>query len=145
MQSSVIKDTVFPLPAASESEMKRDMDLMRQILLEVESWNDLELKTVRIDGVEDINLNREVERLYDSGYLEGIVTSGSYQSQYKRIAVRDLSPKGNDLLNSIRNPEVWSKTKKGVEAAGGFTMELLADLAKGFIKKKIEDHTGVKL
>jgi Hypothetical protein (DUF2513) len=143
MQSSIIKDTVSPLPAASESEMKRDMDLMRQILLEVESWNDLGPRQVVIDGADDIKLNREVERLYDTGYLEGIASS-PIQSQYKRIAVRDLSPKGNDLLNSIRNPEVWSKTKKGAEAAGGFTMELLADLAKGFVKKKIEDHTGVK-
>ena len=78
MQSSVI---TFASGIGERNE--RDMDLMRQILLEVESWNDLELKTVRIDGVEDINLNREVERLYDSGYLEGIVTSGSDQSQYK--------------------------------------------------------------
>jgi hypothetical protein len=124
--------------------MKRDMDLMRQILLEVESWTDLGPKSVMISGVEDVKLNREVERLYDAGYLEGFA-SNPHEGQYKLIAVTDLSPKGNDLLNSIRDPDVWNKTKKGVEAAGGFTLDLLKDLAKGFIKKKIEDHTGVKL
>jgi hypothetical protein len=140
-----VEDTVAPLPSASESEMKRDMDLMRQILLEVESWNDLGPRQVSIDGVDDIiKLNREVERLYDTGYLEGI-TSSPIQSPYKRIAVTDLSPKGQDLLNSIRNPEVWSKTKKGAEAAGGFTVDLLFDLAKGFIKRAMEDLTGFQL
>jgi len=49
------------------------------------------------------------------------------------------------LPDSIRSPDVWAKTKAGAYAAGGFTVELLADLAKGFIKKQIEDRTGVKL
>jgi Hypothetical protein (DUF2513) len=144
MQSSVIKDTVSPLPSASESEMKRDMDVLRQILFEVESWNDLGPKTVAIDGVEDIQLNRGVEMLYDAEYLEGIASS-SYQRQYKRIAVRDLSMKGHDFLDSIRDPDVWNKTKKGAETAGVFTLELLRDLAKGFAKKQIEEKTGIKL
>jgi Hypothetical protein (DUF2513) len=69
-------------------------------------------KTVMIDGVEDIKLNRSVEMLYDAGYIEGIASS-PYQSQYKRIAVRDLSMKGHDFLNSIRDQDVWNKTKKG--------------------------------
>lgn len=144
MQFPVAEDTVSPLLLASGSGMKRDMDLIRQILLEVESRNDLALKPVRIDGIDEINLNREVERLYDSGYLEGIADN-QYQSQYKRIAVKDLSMKGHDFLDLIRDPDVWNKTKKGAEAAGGFTLDLLKDLAKGLIKKKIEDHTGVKL
>ena len=46
---------------------------------------------------------------------------------------------------SIRDPDVWNKTKKGALAAGGFTLNLLNDLAKGFIKKKIEDSTGIML
>ena len=29
-------------------------------------------------------------------------------------------------------------------AAGGFTVDLLKDLAKGLIKKQIEERTGVK-
>jgi len=43
------------------------------------------------------------------------------------------------------DPEIWRKTKDGAAAAKGWTMDLLADLAKGFIKKQIEDRTGVKL
>ena len=58
---------------------------------------------------------------------------------------RRLSWQGHDFLDSIRDPEVWNKTKKGAAAAGGFTFDLLKDLAKGFIKTKIEEHTGIKI
>jgi len=61
------------------------------------------------------------------------------------VAFRRLSWHGHDFLDSVRSPEVWKKTKKGAEAAGGFTVDLLKDLAKGFVKKQIEEYTGVKL
>jgi len=60
-------------------------------------------------------------------------------------AIGGLSWQGHDFLDSVRNPDVWAKTKKGAEAAGGFTADLLKDLAKGFVKKQIEEYTGVKL
>jgi hypothetical protein len=39
----------------------------------------------------------------------------------------------------------WAKTKNAAAGAGGFTIELLKDLAKGLVKKQIEVLTGVKL
>ena len=56
-----------------------------------------------------------------------------------------LSWAGHDFVDSVRSAEVWAKTKKGAEAAGGFTVDLLKDLAKGFIKRQVEELTGVKL
>lgn len=61
------------------------------------------------------------------------------------IVFERLTVAGHDFVDSVRSPEVWAKTKKGAEAAGGFTVDLLKDLAKGFVKKQIEDLTGVKL
>lgn len=37
------------------------------------------------------------------------------------------------------------EAKKAAAGAGGFTLDLLEDLAKGLIKKQVEEHTGVKL
>jgi hypothetical protein len=45
----------------------------------------------------------------------------------------------------VRDPKIWAKTKDGALAAGGFTVDLLKDLAKGFVKKQIEERTGVTL
>jgi Hypothetical protein (DUF2513) len=59
--------------------------------------------------------------------------------------INGLTWAGHDFLDSIRDPKIWEKTKKGAEAAGGFTVDLLKDLAKGLVKKQIEEYTGVKL
>lgn len=74
----------------------------------------------------------------------GLVETGGVKPSVG-IGFRRLSWAGHDFLESIRSPEVWAKTKAGALAAGGFTVELLGDLAKGFIKKQIEDRTGIKL
>lgn len=52
---------------------------------------------------------------------------------------------GHDFLDTIRDPAIWRETKAGAKQAGGFSIELLKALAKGLIKKKIEQHTGVEL
>lgn len=49
------------------------------------------------------------------------------------------------MQESHRDPDVWDRTKAGALQAGGFTVELLKDLAKGFVKKQIEDRTGISL
>jgi hypothetical protein len=56
-----------------------------------------------------------------------------------------LSWAGDDFLDSVRDPEIWRQTKEGAKKAGGFTVELLGDLAKGLIKTQIKKHTGVEL
>jgi hypothetical protein len=70
---------------------------------------------------------------------------GSYDRVSGTFDIERLSMDGHDFLDSIRDPNVWSKTKNGALAAGGFTVDLLFDLAKGFIRKQIEDGTGIKL
>ncbi len=61
------------------------------------------------------------------------------------IGFRCLTWEGHDFLDSVRDPKIWAKTKDGALAAGGFTVDLLKDLAKGFVKKQIEERTGVTL
>lgn len=74
----------------------------------------------------------------------GLIDEGGIRPA-EGIGFRSLTWEGHDFLDSVRSPEVWAKTKKGAEAAGGFTVDLLKDLAKGFVKKQIEEYTGVKL
>jgi hypothetical protein len=61
------------------------------------------------------------------------------------IGFRSLTWAGHDFLDSVRDPEIWAKTKEGAKKAGGFSLDLLSSLAKGLLKKKIEEHTGIVL
>lgn len=129
--------------------MRRDMDLIRAIMLKLEEMpvaqGTAEVLTpgesaMAFDGYSPEQIAYHLNLITEAGLLvhHGRMSDGS-------IVFERLSVAGHDFVDAVRSSEVWAKTKKGAEAAGGFTVDLLKDLAKGFIKKQIEDLTGVKL
>lgn len=126
------------------------MDLIRELLLKLEamplrpgvialvSGHDEE---TAIEGWTPEEIGEHLRMLQRGGLIE---TPGS-QPLDGSITFRALTWEGADFLDSVRDPETWAKTKKAAAGAGGFTLELLKDLAKGLIKKQVEEHTGVKL
>jgi hypothetical protein len=125
--------------------MQRDMDLIRGLLLKLEAL------PMRRGGI--VTIAPDDEEIAVPGYdpdqidyhLSQIRKSGGGAHPMVGIGFRCLTPAGHDFLDSVRDPEIWAKTKKGAEAAKGFTIDLLKDLAKGLVKKQIEEFTGVKL
>jgi hypothetical protein len=125
--------------------MKRDMDLVRELLLKIEaappraSWKAIVTTTD----------NDEAEKaLWHLKLIEeaGLIRSKPLHVQGMRYPeMIELTWEGHDFLDSVRDPKIWEKTKEGAEAAGGFTVDLLKDLAKGLVKKQVEEWTGVKL
>ena len=124
--------------------MKRDMDLIRAILLNVEEKRKGN-KFLQID-YEDF-AGHKPEDVY--GHLVLISDSGLLKPHHQSFDMlpmtNGLTKEGFDFLDSVRNPEIWEKTKKTAEKVGGWTIDILADLAKGFLKTKIAKHTGVEI
>lgn len=77
--------------------------------------------------------------LLDAGFIDG----GA--SGVCTFYVNKITWAGHDFLDSVRDEKTWSKTKAGALAAGGWTFDMLKDLAKGYIKKQAEELTGIKL
>jgi hypothetical protein len=77
--------------------------------------------------------------------MDRLFVIGSYDRTSGIFDVERLSMDGHDSLDSIRSPDVWNKIKKDALIAGGFTLDLLMKLATGYIKKALEDATGIKL
>ena len=61
------------------------------------------------------------------------------------LANPSITWEGHDFLDTVRDSEVWRKTKEGATAAGGFTFDIVKELAKGLIKTQIKKHTGLEL
>lgn len=130
--------------------MKRDLDLVRELLLRLESLPVTSQGIVAVKpngasiGIESYTpqqISYHLSLLKEAGFLdctENTMSDGT-------IAFRGLTWAGHDFLDSVRDPKTWARTKEGALAAGGFTLDILKDLAKGLIKKQIEEHTGVKL
>lgn len=126
--------------------MKRDMDLVRKLLLQVEEGQGLGSRDLLQGNVAYGEAERVIEHLRmlidDAKFMIGIP---AHTVGGKGWIGLKLTWAGHDFLDSVRDPEVWAKTKKGALAAGGFTVDLLKDLAKGFIRQQIEERTGVRL
>jgi hypothetical protein len=133
--------------------MKRDMDLIRELLLKIEAGQNTfapissDMAAALGIPIEEPMSREAAERL--AGHLELLEQGGLIEIEARMGAgtyhIGAITWAGHDFLDSVRDPKIWEKTKSGAEAAGGFTVDLLKDLAKGFIRKQVEEHTGVKL
>ncbi|HEX4159226.1 MAG TPA: DUF2513 domain-containing protein [Rhizomicrobium sp.] len=127
--------------------MKRDMDLVREILLGLEKTS-LQPGEFLVFGADDASMIDGYdadECIYNLRLAIGAGLVQSSNDHGVAVVVNGLTWEGHDFLDQIRDPEIWRITKEGAKKAGGFSFDLLAALAKGFLKKKIEEHTGVQL
>ena len=123
--------------------MKRDPDLIRAILLLVEeSPPDEHIADFSSLALDQALIVEHIKLLQDAHLVDARVQE--YMVGASAIILR-MTSAGHDFLDRIRDPEIWRKTKEGAQKAGGFSLELLGALAKGLVKKKIEQHTGVDL
>jgi hypothetical protein len=134
--------------------MKRDMDLVRELVLRVESFDPLTggpaetflnlnsaEPALQFDGFTVAEVHYHLRLLKDAGFLDTArELPGSAQ-----VMAKGLSWSGHDFADSVRDADIWRETKAGAKKAGGFTIDILVALAKGFVKKKIEEHTGIRL
>lgn len=126
--------------------MKRDMDYVRQVLMELEEGKTIydprppELGFKDVEEFQSVNdlwkLKEHLRLMMDGGlvYIELVVGAR---------AKACLTWQGYDYLDAVRDPEIWKRTKDGAIAAGGFTFALLKEIAVGFLKKKVGNATGI--
>ncbi|PQZ91913.1 MULTISPECIES: DUF2513 domain-containing protein [Pseudomonas] len=128
--------------------MRRDMDLMRLVVLKVEEDHQGPNHLVEY---EDFNHQMVIE-----GFTPDQVEYHLKLAMQSRLfdmpgnagwlyIFQGLTPAGHDFADSVRDEKIWKMTKEGALKAGGLTFELLGQLAKGLIKQQLEKHTGVAL
>lgn len=112
--------------------MKRDMDLIRLILIEVEkmvNWSDWEHTNIEDYTHEEISYH--VMLLKEAGLIEakGFCDGGEW------IPGR-LTWDGHEFLDSTRNETVWKKVKgKITEMGGGLAFEVIKFLSVTYSKE----------
>ena len=115
--------------------MKRDYDLIRFILIDVEADVDEWSKNVNQQAKADYDvINGHVELLVDHGELKYPTDN---KGQYDVLidgtwipSLCKLTMEGHDLLDNIRNPSIFKKIKQKVENIGGqVSLEIFKTLA----------------
>lgn len=125
--------------------MKRDMDLVREILLHAEALSSGYVNDVpELEGYTEEQVGYHIYLMEKAGLVDA-ADSSTLESDSPSAILLNVTWQGHDFLDSIRDPEIWKQTKEVARRAGGFSFELLGDLAKGLLKTQIEKYTGLKL
>lgn len=130
--------------------MRRNDDIIRNILVIVEEHGDPVSSRLTVQNVCALMAASErVEKLPDQRYHEvqghvkmafdaGLVF-GDERPNSRRWLLYNLrlSPSGHDYVESVRDPEIWRKTKEAASKVGGVTIGLMVDIAKTEIKRAL--------
>jgi hypothetical protein len=125
--------------------MKRDMDLIRSLLLDIEeaavpmrgaSYSE-ENMLLKFPDHDPNFVRAHLSLIQDAGLIQSAQYLGN------QIDEVNMTWQGHEFLEEIRNDDVWNQTKSGAKQVGSFGIELIRDIAKGIIKKKIHDLSGV--
>jgi hypothetical protein len=98
--------------------MKRDWDVIREVLSEVENLSAKQISELHYDASKDQSSKSEhAIFLWKAGFIEGIDASGMNRPY---LIAQGLTWDGHELLDTIRSKPVWEKIKatafdKGVE------------------------------
>jgi Hypothetical protein (DUF2513) len=130
-------------PYSSSLRMKRDLDLMREILLKVEAGTGqtplFALKDLS-DSPADIGYN--VTLLKDAAFVEANLISFNGPDSITGVIVR-MTNAGHDYLDSVRDPKIWKKTKSVLENVGGSAaLEVVKETAIKITAELIKHYMG---
>ena len=115
--------------------MKRDIDLIRSILQKVESWNEpLHLEDLfPMAGYSEDQIAYQVKTMFSDGAIDAL-PDDEFGVPYRRFFNIELTPKGHDALDVIKDDTRWNKFKAFLDKTGkAFTFDLLLAWTKGLI------------
>lgn len=114
--------------------MKRDMDLVRNLLLAIEDAAGTELRhQPSIPSFTEEQVTYHLDLMKDAGLIDATVVSSKTDLCFIGIS---MTWAGHESLDKVRDLEIWSKAKDGAKKVGSWSIGLLADLAKAAILAK---------
>lgn len=107
--------------------MRRDLDLVRSILIYVEKAEDeVDAEELVTDGWPFEPVAYHVRLMAHNGLVDLSDDTRDMNGETLSLAVSGLTWDGQDYLDAIRDPKVWAKVKKTVkEVVGSTTFEVV--------------------
>ncbi|VEF12393.1 Uncharacterised protein [Pseudomonas fluorescens] len=126
--------------------MLLDKDLVREILLAVEASDHSPEEGIilALDNQKPQDVSYHVMLLHEAGFLIG--NDASFLSDIFPVwQAKRLTYKGHEFLDTIRDGEVWRRTKAGAEKAGVAGLGVLLELGKAYGKEVLKEKLGIEL
>lgn len=118
--------------------MKRDMELVRKILLFIENENTDYFDTPKIDGYTSEEVSYHIKLLHEEGMVEAEDCSDDDGLNWM---VSMMTMSGHDFLDASRNVTIWNQAmthfkKNAIPFTIGITLN--------FLKAKINEQLGLE-
>ena len=108
--------------------MKRDMDLIRNILFQLEEKSSgMGMVDIDIEGYDDAQIGYHSALIAEAGLAQGIDVShmGSTFPEWK---LSRLTWDGHEFLDASREPGRWERAKDISRKAGGLTLNMMMNV-----------------
>ena len=119
--------------------MKRDLDLVRQILLQIEALPAGPPAQYRMSEIEDPVLLAHFELVLGSGLVNGRI-SRSQSVRGDVISISGLTWEGHEWIEMMRSQSVWNETKSHLLDNGG---ALVHGLMKAVAERILRAQLGL--
>lgn len=119
--------------------MKRDLELIRAILLKLEQTDyvDGQLLGLKNFGNEPYVEGWSADEIaynYQLMIEGGLVISRAPQISSSQLFFNSISWSGHDFLDTVRDPEIWRKTKSVIEKTGSASFDIVKDVATSLVE-----------
>jgi len=126
--------------------MKRDMDLIRKIMLAAESATpgQPDLSPLLAEGHTQSQLSYHASLIHKAGLAEGICDDRALADDDVFCVLTGLTWAGHDFIEAARNPTIWQKAKaKAIETVGGLVTDSLKLALNYYVKQATTQGLGL--
>lgn len=119
--------------------MKRDWDVIRDVLVEVEALNSANFETIQYGPAgerEHPAKDLHGVLLWKAGFIEGVDASSA---DGDAVVAQALTWAGHDLLDTMRSKALWERIKATAKDKG---IEMTFDAVKALAKNALEATFG---
>lgn len=120
-------------------DLKRDMELIRELLLFFdERDSSAGIKSPPINGYDDLMIQYHLVLMHDAELLRCEPSTSSSSGRVIYVLAFELTWKGHDFLDSIRNDTIWKKVKDTFHDKGvGMAFSVVQGLAVKFAQSQV--------
>ena len=119
--------------------MKRDMDLVREILIAIECSEDGNLNFDALE-YERQQVYLHIELMKEHGLVDAVIIPDDDGPEHEILMckIERLTWDGHDFLDKIRDESIWEQAKrKCLDGTGGLSFELFKDCLVYVAKQKL--------
>ena len=124
--------------------MKRDMDLVRDILLAYEMNGHFPNFDECLKGYSTEEVEYHINLMLNAGLLEALFVPNSLNARMGIPYGYRMTWDGHDFLDAARDETRWKKAKGIMKQIGGATLEILKQILTQVMADQVKQAMGVK-